>query len=189
MHWLRAFFQHDIWVQNAILAITAVVGIWTLRSNSQQERRRATVDLVLQSFEDAELISSRKRLNHLVKAKLDIPHLLSEKGSDDRFVLFSIANRYEFIAAGLRESAFDKEVYKRVYYSSAVRDWDHLAPLIYAYRNSSHRPTAFQEFERLVEEWKRKPLKANKKPRTTARPTSRTVTAPPASPTPPSTPQ
>ena len=158
-----SFMHHDIWVQNAILAVTAIIGLWALRSSRVQERRRATVDVVLQGFEDTELRKARLRVNELVRTGLDIPHLLSNDGTKDRFAIFTVLNRYEFIAAGLREDSFDRKVYKRVVYSSAIRDWHNLSGFIDAYRHQKQHMTIYQEFERLVKDWKRDPLKADQR--------------------------
>jgi hypothetical protein len=64
------------WIQNLILALTAVIGILTFRSSSHQERRRATVDVLLHTLDDAEFQKARTQVLALIKSGLDIPYLL-----------------------------------------------------------------------------------------------------------------
>jgi hypothetical protein len=153
-----------IWIQNLILALTAAIGILTLRSSSHQERRRATVDVLLHTLDDAEFQKARSQVLALIKAGLDIPNLLSEAGLANRKILLHVLSRYEFIAAGVREGAFDEKIYKRMYYTNVITDWDKLETFVRELRINRNNNTPFQELQRLVRKWKKHPLKAYKSP-------------------------
>ena len=155
------------WLQNLILAITAAIGLGTLGASSRQERRRATVDVLLENLDDQKFLDARKKVRALLKPGLDIKRLLSDEGAEDRRQVLSILNRYEFMAAGLRERAFDRKIYQRMYYSNVVSDWNDLESFVRALREDRHTQTLFQEVEALVIEWKKHPLEAySKKPAT-----------------------
>src|SRR5208283_1014248 len=71
------------WLQNTILALTAVIGIWTLGASSRQERRRATVDVLIETLNDPVLSAARTKVRKLIRAGLDIDFLLSDAGLVD----------------------------------------------------------------------------------------------------------
>ena len=148
------------WLQNLILAVTAAIGLWTLGASSSQERRRATVDILLQVLDDKDYLDARRKVRKLIEAGLDIPLLLSEEGIADRRQVLSILNRYEFMAAGLRERAFDTNIYQRMYQSNVLSDWNGLEAFIRALREDRNIQTLFQEYEQLILDWKKHPLKA-----------------------------
>jgi hypothetical protein len=148
------------WVQNMILAVTAIIGLSTLGASSRQERRRATVDVLLEGLNDPKMREARITVRRMIDSGLNVAHLLSEEGLEDRLIIISILNRYEFMAAGLHEGAFDTSIYRRMYNTNIISDWDDLRDFIMAYRESRKRPTTFQELEKLVRIWKKTPLKA-----------------------------
>jgi len=149
-----------LWFQNLILIVTAGIGLWTLRASSLQERRRATVDVLLDALDDKEFIDGRRAVLALIHAGLDIPRLLSKDGLSDRRKVLSLLTRYEYMASGLRERAFDTRIYKRMYYSTVLGDWDALEAFVRALRDDRRIPTLYQEVETLVIDWKKHPLKA-----------------------------
>jgi hypothetical protein len=148
------------WLQNLILAVTAAIGLWTLGASSRQERRRATVDVLLATLDDKDSLDTRIKVKALIEAGLDIPVLLSKEGGANRRLILSILSRYEFMAAGLREGAFDEPIYQRMYYTNIIDDWDNLEAFIVALRIQRKTQTPFQELQQLVLRWKKHPLKA-----------------------------
>lgn len=98
-------------------------------------------------------------MHDLVRKGLDIPRLLTGAGLDDRRILLAVLNRYEFMASGLKTGAFDRKVYKRMYYSSVVDDWRSLSTFVRAFRESRELRTVYQDFENLANEWAINPLK------------------------------
>jgi hypothetical protein len=147
------------WLQNLILAVTAAIGLYTLGASSRQERRRATVDVLLELLHDKEFLETRAKVKALIDAGLDIPALLSKEGIDNRRLLLSILSRYEFMASGLREGAFDEGIYQRMYYTTIVTDWASLQAFIFALRKQRNLQTPYQELQQLVLRWQKHPLK------------------------------
>lgn len=92
-------------------------------------------------------------MHDLVRKGLDIPHLLTEAGLADRRIILSVLNRYEFMASGLKTGAFDKEVYKEMYFSSVVNDWKDIYQFVRAFRESRELKTVYQDFEDLANDW------------------------------------
>lgn len=160
-----------LWVQNTILGVTAIIGLWTLSASSRAERRRATVDVLLETLSDSKVRDARIMVRKFIDSGLDVPYLLSDEGLEARLIILSILNRYEFMAAGLHEGAFDANIYQRMYNTNIIADWDDLKVFIDAYRESRNRYTTFQELEKLVLGWKKHPLKAYYKKPTKAVPT------------------
>jgi len=175
------------WLQNLILAVTAAIGLWTLGASSSQERRRATVDTLLEVLDDKDYLDARRKVRKLIEAGLNIPLLLSKEGVDDRRLVLSILNRYEFMATGLRERAFDTKIYQRMYHSNVVTDWNGLEAFVMALREDRQIYTLFQELEQLILKWKKHPLRVYKNtkpskkitpgPETLAQPTKGTASS------------
>ena len=157
-HPLTDFFG-SLWLQNLILAVTAIIGLWSYILSSRHERRRATVDVLLQTLNDPDINAALDKMHDLVRKGLDIPRLLTGAGLDDRRILLAVLNRYEFMASGLKTGAFDRKVYKRMYYSSVVDDWRSLYSFVKAFRESRELRTVYQDFENLANEWAINPLK------------------------------
>jgi hypothetical protein len=147
------------WLQNLILAVTAAIGLYTLGASSRQERRRATVDVLLELLHDKEFLETRAKVKALIDAGLNIPQLLSTEGLNNRRLILSILSRYEFMASGLREGAFDEGIYERMYYTTIITDWANLQAFIYALRKQRNLQTPYQELEQLVLRWQKHPLK------------------------------
>jgi hypothetical protein len=148
------------WVQNLILAVSAIAGIWVIRASKTQEKRRATIDLVMDQKRDQRLIDAREVILTMHEAKeKNFARYLEDTSSKEHKAILAVLNGYEFVASGIREGAFDEKTYKRLRYSRAVIDWDNLCPFVIAFRNQKDIKGLFQEFEWLVKRWKKKPIK------------------------------
>lgn len=148
------------WIQNLILAISAIAGIWVIRSSKTQEKRRATIDLVMDQKRDRHLTRCRETLLKLhEEGQKNFALYLEDTSSKEHKAILAVLNGYEFLASGIREGAFDEDTYKRLRYSRVLIDWDNLRPFIMAFRNKKNIKGLFQEFEWLVKRWKKDPLK------------------------------
>lgn len=78
----------------------------------------------------------------------------------NRVILLRVLNAHEFMAAAVRQSAFDEETYKRMYFTQVIEDWDHLAGFVKRYRRLKNKNTHYQEVQKFVVRWKKNPLKA-----------------------------
>jgi hypothetical protein len=150
------------WVQTGIFLVSAIGGIWIIRARGSQEKRRATVDLVLQQKRDTELSEAR----HLV-TKMHIdgePNLAKHIGNPDSpefKAILLVLNTHEFVASGIRSNALDEHVYKRLRFSTLRKDWDGLCGFILEFRRVRASKTLYQDFQWLNDRWENCPLKAD----------------------------
>lgn len=147
-----------VWVQNAILFATACVGLATLYFSKKQEKRRATVDILVETVTNSTFMKTRIDVRALINAGLDFNELLSADGVSDRLMILSVLNYYEYMATGVHEDAFDAKLYQRMYQHIVISDWDDLKVFVDRYRTQLGGKTTFQEVEELVKEWKDHPL-------------------------------
>ncbi|MED6317084.1 MULTISPECIES: DUF4760 domain-containing protein [Psychrobacter] len=92
------------------------------------------------------------------KRKRDSIILEDEKLKDD---IHYVLNYYEFISLGIREGAFEENLFKNLHYSSFMKLWKFSQPLIIQIRTLSNKDTIYQEIEWLATKWKREPIKIN----------------------------
>jgi len=113
------------WIQTGALILSAIFALLLVQSRERSEKRRATVDLVVQQKHDSQLQASRQWLltQHENHAGNFTQHLGNKTADPFRHIL-NVLNNYEFIATGIREDALDQEIYKRLQYSVAIKDWD-----------------------------------------------------------------
>jgi hypothetical protein len=151
------------WIQTLVLAISAVAAIWVIRASKTQEKRRATIDAVMDQKRDPTLIAARKVVIKLHESgEKNFAKFLEDTDSEQYQSILLVLNTYEFIASGTREGAFDEYTYKRLRYSVVIRDWDNLCAFVLAFRKMKGLSGLFQEFEWLVERWRKKPLKIDR---------------------------
>ena len=152
------------WVQNSILLASAIVAICTIRASARQERRRATIDVVIEQRRDERLIAARQIITKKHEAgETNLAKYLETKDSEDFKVILLVLNAYEFVASGIREDAFDEDTFKRLRCSTVLKDWEALWGFVMEFRRQKKIPTLFQDFEWLYDKWKIDPLPANKR--------------------------
>jgi hypothetical protein len=96
------------------------------------------------------------------EGKTNFARFLSTKGSPEYDMVIKVLNTHEFVAAGIREHAYDEKLYKRMQCSTILRDWDALCGFVYEFRRKVNKVTIWQEFEWLANRWKKDPIKPNK---------------------------
>jgi Domain of unknown function (DUF4760) len=110
-------------------------------SRSRTERRRATVDLLLQNKKDSELVEAKRALLKLHEAgEKNFAAFLNKKDSPEHKNIMRVLNTQEFVASGIRENAYDEKLFKRMQCSVVIRDWDAFSGFVMEFRNS--RPDA-----------------------------------------------
>jgi hypothetical protein len=147
----------------AILLSGVIAGI-AIHHNLSTARRRATIDVVMhEKGTNIALLNARDIVLELHEKKVDCTQFASpdQISSKEAVAIRAVLNFREFVAAGIREKAFDEQMYKRVQYSVIVRDWDSFEGFIRELRKTRNRPTLFQEFQLLAERWRAKPLKTD----------------------------
>jgi len=150
------------WIQTGALIISAIAALWLIAASRRDNKRRATIDLVIQQKQDLELQAARRWVLSMHENREDnFTRYLGDKDTDEFKHILRVLNNYEFIAAGIREDALDEEIFKRTQWSVVMKDWKALGGCVMELRRSSDRPTLFQEFEALAKRWKDQPLKVD----------------------------
>lgn len=149
-------------LHTAIVGMSTLIALAAIFNHSRNARRQTTANLVIQQRNDASLKQARTLVT-VLNQKNEITKLAHDdaKGSDQRNAVLAVLNNYEFIATGLREGAFDLQLYKRMTYSTVVNDWKALKPFIFDLRRQVERETIFQEFQWLAEKFSYQPLKTD----------------------------
>lgn len=146
--------------KTSILAISAGAAILSIHRNTVIARRRATVDLLLHQRTDEELKAARAVVSPIVHAQTVSDYANKENGGKERSAILVILNNYEFIATGIKHKAFDFNIYREMWFSSLMRDWNAFYPFITDLRSKTEKhKTSFQEFEWLAKKMKKKGLK------------------------------
>ena len=58
VRWLGETF--GFWVQTSILAVSALAALWVIKASKTQEKRRSTVDLIVEQKRDRDLTEARR---------------------------------------------------------------------------------------------------------------------------------
>lgn len=149
------------WVQTGAFILSAFGAIAIIYNNSHQAKKRATIDLVLHELSNPEIVEAKRHVISYHDNHTDFTKLSCEENKDmpENGYIRTVLNNYEFIAAGIKEGAFDEEIYKRMKRSILIRDWDALSAYVAEVRRRTHREKIFIEFQWLAERWKKSEIK------------------------------
>jgi hypothetical protein len=148
------------WIQTGAIILSAIGAIAIIYNNSHQAKKRATIDLVLHELSDKEIIEAKNHVRKYRESGSPFAEL-SGKAHDDNPLngyLQTVLNHHEFVATGIKEGAFDEEIYKRMKRSLVLRDWQALEPYISEKRRQERRDKLFSEFQWLACRWKDNPI-------------------------------
>lgn len=144
------------WIQTVSFVFSAVGAIAVIYHNNQQARKRATIDLVLNNNTNKELLEAKRKVASYHEQNINISTFackdLSEKPESHE--IMTLLNNYEFIASGIKEGAFDEEIYKRMNRSVLMRDWEATNSFVVELRKIFKKDTIYSEFEWLNNKWK-----------------------------------
>lgn len=152
------------WCQFIVITITAVIAIYTLRTNEKRARRRATIDLVLSENQDEKFrdikekysIMREKGVNFtLLSCDPDDSETRKQEIADQKETIIAILNQYEFIASAIFENSLDENLYKRMKKSVLIREWEVLSGFVSELRRKEGRDKLFCETENLALKWKK----------------------------------
>lgn len=146
-----------------LLSLSALIAALAIVYTQKINKRRATVDVLLDQSKNEELNNSRKKLIEL-KKKNSITQYANDSfaGSPEREAILKVLSTYELVAVGVREGAFDIKLFKRMRYSTVLYDWNALHPFISEIRSQKGQKTAFQEFEWLAKRFIKRKLRQDK---------------------------
>lgn len=107
------------------------------------------------------IVAARKKVLALHESNEELVKFARKEHADseETTTILTMLNFREFVAAGIREKAFDEEMFKRIQFSVVTRDWLACKGFILELRTLRNRPTLFQEFQWLAERWLKDPLK------------------------------
>jgi hypothetical protein len=153
------------WVQTGALFLSAIGALWIVFSRSRSERRRATVDLVLHQMKDEDLVKAM-HVFFSIYGQGNLARFASQAESSEYTAIIKILNTYEFVAGGIREKAYDENIYKRMRCSTTIRVWTALSGFVEDFRalrelqdQTPYRKTFYQDFEWIAKKWIKDPLK------------------------------
>ncbi|OOR91691.1 DUF4760 domain-containing protein [Moraxella caviae] len=148
-----------------LTAIGVFVAAFTIWNNTENAKKKATIDLIMAERNDIALQEAITQINEMAKIK---GHIFAVYASDDdknfenRKHIIKLLNQREFISAGVIGGALHEKMYKSFSYSMFLRDWNNLKAFIYELRRARNNQTIFQEFEYLATKWENTPLKKRK---------------------------
>ena len=151
------------WIQTLILAVSAGAALWIIKANTKQERRRATVDLVMDQKRDVALRAARSIVTKMhEQQESNLAKYLEDTESEQYKAILLVLNMHEFVASGIREGAFDEYIYKRLRYATLIKDWEILCAFVMEFRRAHSISSLFQEFQWLSDRWRKDPLKTDR---------------------------
>ena len=149
-------------MQTVVLAVSAGAGILVIMARGKQEGRRATVDLIVDQNRNEKLSNARKKIREMHEHnESNYARFLQDPDSKEYDAIMMALNTYEFVASGIRSNAFNEDVYKRLRYSSVIRDWESFKGFVAEFRNQKKITSFYQDFEWLYQRWKKHPLKTD----------------------------
>lgn len=149
-------------VTSIATSIGVAIAAFGVFRNTENAKKRATIDLIMIERNDEKLQNAIKEVNDLAKTPGCVLAAYSsedESMKDARGSIIRVLNQREFVSAGVLSGSFHGKLYKSFEYSLIMRDWSNLSGFIFEIRKLRGTPTLFQEFETLVKKWKKKPLK------------------------------
>lgn len=148
------------WIQSGAFILSALGAIAIIFNNSHQAKKRATIDLVLHELSDQAVIDAKNSVRKYRESGMPFTELAGKAHDENPLNgnLQTVLNHHEFVATGIKEGAFDEEIYKRMKRSLVLRDWEALQPYITEKRRQEQRDKLFVEFEWLANRWKSSPI-------------------------------
>lgn len=132
--------------------LAAVFAFWGIQSQRGIARRRATLDFIMKSETDGDMIKARLRFIELSK---DVNGLgpwaaLDKEKTDEAQKIKLILNEFELIAIGIKRGIIDKQLYCNWFKSGAIKHWDHAEPFVNILRSRTGNNALYIEFQQFV---------------------------------------
>lgn len=135
----------------ASVLATTIAG-WGIITQRAIARRRATLDLILRSQSDEDLIKARTRFVALSRQSGGLaPWAEKDKeGESDIQDIILVLNEFEIISIGIQRGIIDYKLFERWYKTSTVQFWKAGRPFILKLRERVGNDMLFYEFEEMV---------------------------------------
>ena len=144
----------------AIIALISVtIAYVAYRSTRASARRRATLDMVMNTLLDEDVRSDYRKFRNLVRehadqaTEFDMAGLAEDDaiGNSNRNIVLQQLNIYELMALGIRRGLFDEAVYKRWYHNQFMMDYEGAKSLIEAVQKK--KASLYCEMTCLYKKW------------------------------------
>ena len=125
-------------------------------------KKTSTLQVILSDTSDSRIVEASSNVYKMITSNKNFYEVLIQQATEDKTEVESlkiILNRYEFYATGINKGILDGELLKTLYYSNFMVFWKHAKPCIMELRKEKNCPTLFQEFEKVMSNWKKHPLK------------------------------
>lgn len=155
-NWIMANLLGIQTIAVSLSVIFAVIVYWRTTVN---QRRVALVSMILQNQASESIKQATQKMRELYDNNNHSLKSFVHKNDDNRKAILTVANHYEFMAVAIHQGAFDEDTYKALEYSNVMRNWTVLKDFIEEARAVHANQTWFQDFEKLVNDWKKNPLK------------------------------
>ncbi|MEX9852093.1 DUF4760 domain-containing protein [Providencia huaxiensis] len=154
------------------LNANAVAALQAQEAHAETAKKTQTSVFLFESRHDQgfidglEVLRERNEAGKLFRSYIYPPENQTEKEKDsdrdDRRKIGYYLNFFERVSVSIKNGIYDETMLKQVLYNTAIKNYDVAEPLIHALRLKHGRSTYYQEYEWLVDRWKREPLKSNK---------------------------
>ncbi len=157
-------------ISNIIVFSGVVVAVVTIIYNLRTARKTLTAHFLFESRTDKEYRDALYvlRLTHQSGKSFrsyvfpPLNTFVTDEDVAERRKFQYILNFYERVAISIKEGIYYEKMIKSTSYTTVIETWDIAEPFIRAIREKVNSETIYQEFEWLVNRWKKAPLKPTK---------------------------
>lgn len=149
-------------VQTIILLVSAIAAAYAVVQHRRLTKKTSTLQVILSDTSDSRIVEASSNVYKMITSNKNFYEVLIKQSTEDKTEVESlkiILNRYEFYATGINKGILDVDLLKTLYYSNFMVFWKHAKPCIMELRKEKDCPTLFQEFEKVMSNWKKHPLK------------------------------
>ena len=149
-------------VQTIILLVSAIAAAYAVVQHRRLTKKTSTLQVILSDTSDSRIVEASSNVYKMITSNKNFYEVLIKQSTEDKTEVESlkiILNRYEFYATGINKGILDGDLLKTLYYSNFMVFWKHAKPCIMELRKEKDCPTLFQEFEKVMSNWKKHPLK------------------------------
>ena len=149
-------------VQTIILLVSTIAAAYAVVQHRRLTKKTSTLQVILSDTSDSRIVEASSNVYKMITSNKNFYEVLIKQSTEDKTEVESlkiILNRYEFYATGINKGILDGDLLKTLYYSNFMVFWKHAKPCIMELRKEKDCPTLFQEFEKVMSNWKKHPLK------------------------------
>ena len=152
--WWDAVDHH---VATVAVVASAVGALWIVIASHRISRRRATLDIILQTESDKDLIRARKIFTRILEGneKPEFWGMKENRKSDEAHAIRTVLNIHELMAVSIQEGVIDERVWRRWYNRGYISDYNEMVGYIKQVRAWKNNPALYKEFELLAQRWER----------------------------------